>query len=167
MALGAVQLCFGLFPVFGRLAMAAEGGFSPFALAAWRITVGAAVLMALAAAVHRGRVLVGRSDLLRLFGLAVLGISANQGLFLVGLERSTPMNAGLVICLIPIFAYGVAVLLGVERFDARRGAGVLIALAGAVPLFVVRKDQGVQTLWVNVGVHPPQHVHNWPCVCRL
>ncbi|MEM8713169.1 MAG: DMT family transporter, partial [Planctomycetota bacterium] len=69
---------------------------------------------------------------------AVLGIVLNQGLFLVGLQRSTPMNAGLVICLIPVFAYTVAVVGRREAFHPRRALGVVIALLGSVPLFVAR-----------------------------
>lgn len=135
-ALAAVQLCFGLFPVFGRLAMDAEAGFSPFAVATWRIGVGAVCLFAVALVAYGRRAIPARADLLPLAGFAFLGIVLNQGLFLVGLERSTPMNAGLVICLIPVFAYAVAVAARKERFVRTRGIGVVVALAGAVPLFV-------------------------------
>lgn len=137
-ALAAVQLCFGLFPVFGRLAMDAEAGFTPFAVATWRIGVGAVCLFMLALSVYGRRAIPRRADLLPLTGFAFLGIVLNQGLFLVGLERSTPMNAGLVICLIPVFAYAVAVAARKERFVPARGVGVCVALAGAVPLFLQR-----------------------------
>ena len=137
-ALAVVQVCFGLFPVAGRLAMDPETGFEPFAVATWRIAGGAAVLLALAWRLHPGAFVPRRSDWGRLFGLALLGIVLNQGLFLVGLERSTPMNAGLVICLIPVFSYIAAVLLRTERFSGRRAVGVAVAVAGAVPLFLSR-----------------------------
>ena len=137
-ALAAVQVCFGLFPVAGRLAMDAEHGFSPFAVATWRIAVGSLVLFGLAALLHPKKIRPARGDLAKLFGLALLGIVLNQGLFLVGLERSTPMNAGLVICLIPVFSYTVAVLLGRESMNTRRIVGVAVAVAGAVPLFLAR-----------------------------
>lgn len=135
LALAAVQLCFGLFPVFGALAMDAATGFSPFAVATWRIGVGAVVLMAMAVALFGRRALPSRRDLPTLLGFAVLGIVLNQGLFLEGLQRSTPMNAGLVICLIPVFTYAVAVVLGKEALRGLRVLGVAVALGGAVPLF--------------------------------
>lgn len=134
-ALAFVQVCFGLFPVFGSLAMAS---FAPFAVASWRIAVGALVLAVIAAVVHRRDAIPGRGDLAHLAGLGLLGIVMNQGLFLTGLERSTPMNAGLVICLIPVFAYAVAVIAKRERFAPRRGLGVAIAVAGSIPLFLAR-----------------------------
>ncbi len=135
LALTAVQLCFGLFPVFGALAMDRVTGFSPFAVATWRIGVGAVVLMAIAALVYGRRALPSLRDLPTLLGFAVLGIVLNQGLFLEGLQRSTPMNAGLVICLIPVFTYSVAVVLGKEALGGLRVLGVAVALTGAIPLF--------------------------------
>ena len=133
-----MQLCFGLFPVFGRLAMDAEAGFSPFAVATWRIGVGAVCLFLLAFSIYGRRAIPRRADLAPLAGFALLGIVLNQGLFLVGLQRSTPMNAGLVICLIPVFAYAVAVAARKERFVPARGAEGCVALAGAIPLFLQR-----------------------------
>ncbi|QDV08123.1 putative DMT superfamily transporter inner membrane protein [Planctomycetes bacterium Poly30] len=138
MALGAVQLFFGLFPVMGGMAMDPVAGFSPFAVACWRIGVGALVLLPMAYAAFGRRAIPALRDFGPLAGFAFLGIVLNQGLFLVGLQKSTPMNAGLVICLIPVFAYSVAVLGRRETFHPRRALGVLVALGGAIPLFVAR-----------------------------
>lgn len=150
-ALGAVQLCFGLFPVFGGMAMNAESGFAPFAVACWRIAVGSVVLLSLSLALFGRRAIPSRADLLPLAFFALLGIVLNQGLFLVGLQRSTPMNAGLVICLIPVFAYTVAVIGRRETFHRRRALGVLVALAGAVPLFAARgADLGAEHAFGNL-----------------
>ncbi len=135
-ALVGVQVSFGLFPVFGGLAMDPVAGFAPFAVAAWRITIGAVVLFALSLGLFGRRAIPARRDLLPLALFAFLGIVLNQGLFLVGLQKSTPMNAGLVICLIPVFAYSVAVCGRREAFHPRRALGVVVALAGAIPLFV-------------------------------
>ena len=120
------------------MAMDGATGFAPFAVATWRMGAGALVLSALAFAAHGKAAWPRRSDLPALMFFAFLGIVLNQGLFLVGLQRSTPMNAGLVICLIPVFAYTVAVLGRSERFTPRRALGVAIALLGSVPLFLAR-----------------------------
>lgn len=137
-ALAAVQLCFGLFPVFGGLAMDKSVGFTPFAVATWRIGAGAVCLSAMALAFYGRAAFPRRGDWAALAFFAFLGIVLNQGFFLVGLQRSTPMNAGLVICLIPVFAYSVAVLGRKERLVPRRVLGVAIALAGSIPLFFSR-----------------------------
>ncbi|MFT7078229.1 MAG: drug/metabolite transporter (DMT)-like permease [Planctomycetota bacterium] len=120
----------------GGLAMDRTAGFAPFAVASWRIGAGALVLLPLTLLRYRRRAIPARRDFLPLALFAFLGIVLNQGLFLVGLQKSTPMNAGLVICLIPVFAYSVAVIGRRETFHPRRALGVMVALAGAIPLFV-------------------------------
>lgn len=130
-ALVAVQLCFGLFPVFGKFAFE-PGGFSPFAVAFWRMTVGALVLSLIALCVHGKRFWPGARELPGLFVLALIGVVANQGLYLSGLARSSAVEAGLVMCLIPVFTFGVALLARQERFSTTRGLGLVVALGGAL-----------------------------------
>lgn len=132
-----VQVLFGLFPVFGAVAFE-PGGFSPFGVAAWRISVGALVLGGLALVLYRGRAVPRREDLGGFVFAGLFGIVANQGLYLAGLERSTPANAGLLICLVPVFTYLVATALGQERFQKRCVVGMAVAFAGMVPLFTGR-----------------------------
>jgi len=139
-ALTFVQLCFGLFPLFGLWAFAA-GGFEPLAVASWRMAFGALVLGGAAFAVHGRRALPRGRDL-PLFALcALLGVVLNQILFLTGLERSTATNAGLVMCLIPVFTFGIAALARQESFSPLRGLGLAIALAGAGMLFWAQEPE--------------------------
>ncbi len=137
-ALWGVQLCFGLFPVFGSIAMRPGQGFDPFAVAVWRFLAGALCLGLLALALHGRRARIARADVPLFLFCALLGISANQAFFLGGLQRSTPLNAGLLICLIPVFTFVVAVIARQERFDWVRATGVGIALVGSLPLFLGR-----------------------------
>jgi len=134
-ALATVQLTFGLFPVFGKLAMA-PGGFSPAAVGAWRMGFGAAVLGAVAWGLH-GRAFWAalRSDPGRLLVASVLGVSANMLLYLEGLKRSSANEATLVMCLIPVFTFSIAALAGQEMLRPARAGGILVALAGASALF--------------------------------
>ena len=136
-ALVLVQVCFGLFPVFGRWAFA-EGGFTPYAVASWRVCAGALVLSLVAAARLGPRSVPRRPDLPRILACALFGVVLNQGLFLIGLERSTAVNAGLIMCLIPVFTFCLAAGAGQEAFRWVRAAGVAIALVGVMPLFFAR-----------------------------
>jgi drug/metabolite transporter (DMT)-like permease len=129
-----VQLTFGLFPVFGKLAMA-PGGFSPAAVGAWRMGFGAFVLAAVAWSIHGRAFWAVRGDFLRLCVASVLGVSANMLLYLEGLERSSANEATLVMCLIPVFTFSIAALAGQELLRPARGFGILVALAGASALF--------------------------------
>ena len=133
LALIAAQVSFGLFPVFGTLIFR-PGGLTPLGVAVWRLGAGAALLLVLAVAVHGRRAFPARSDLGRFALAAWLGVGLNQAFFLEGLARSTPINATLVMCLIPVFTFGIAAAVRQEPFSGRRLAGVLIALAGLLPL---------------------------------
>ena len=106
-----VQLCFGVFPAVGKIAMQ-PGAFSPKAVLVWRLAVGSAVLMALAVWRHGRAALPPRAELARLFGLSLLGVIINQLLFLEGLQRTTTVNAGLLITVIPVATTAIAVVLG-------------------------------------------------------
>ena len=135
LALVAVQLCFGFFPIFGKLAF---DGFAPRAVAAWRFAVGALVLGGLAWARHGRAMIPRRSDLLRLQVCSLLGVVVNMVVFLEGLERTTAVNAGLLMPVIPVYTLIVAVAVGQERFRWRRGAGILLALSGTLFLLLQR-----------------------------
>jgi drug/metabolite transporter (DMT)-like permease len=133
-----VQVCFGVFPILGKIAMES---FSPQAVLVWRLLAGSCVLSALAIGVHGRAALPGRGDLWRLFGLSLLGVIVNQLLFLEGLSRSTAVNAGLLMTLIPVVTIALAAFLGRERLSARRVAGLLLAVAGVLVLFGTRGAQ--------------------------
>lgn len=134
-ALIAVQLCFGLLPLFGKWAFES---FDPRAVGAWRIGGGAVVLGGLAFWLHGKRALPLRRDLLRLQVCALLGVACNQVLYLEGLERSTSVNAGLMMLLIPVFTYMVAVSVRQEAFSFRRVLGMTVALSGTAQLLLQR-----------------------------
>src|SRR5262245_39697851 len=131
-ALVFVQAFFGLFPVFGMLAMRT---FTPFSIVVWRMAFGAASLAAIALALHGRAAIPRRGDWVRLAACSFLGVTVNMTLYLEGLSRSTAPNAGLMMCLIPVFTFVIAAGVGQERFHASRALGVGIALVGASMLF--------------------------------
>jgi drug/metabolite transporter (DMT)-like permease len=129
-ALLVVQVLFGLFPVASTKVFPY---LTPFGILALRVGGAALCLLALHRLVVRHPVpmrLVG----MRVYGLAMLGVVLNMGLFMVGLQMTTPLNAVLVITTIPVFTYGIAVLLGREPLGPRRVAGIALGLAGVAVL---------------------------------
>jgi len=132
-ALAFVQVAFGLFPVFATFVFQ-PGGISALGVGAWRVVGGSAILGLLAALLYGRRALPARADLPRFVICAWLGVALNQGLFLVGLSHSTPVNAALVMALIPVFTFVIAAGLRQEAFSGLRALGVLIALVGLLPL---------------------------------
>jgi drug/metabolite transporter (DMT)-like permease len=137
-ALVVVQLCFGLFPLFVKRAFDDGQGFTPSAVATWRIAFGALVLLALAGVRHGRAALPARGDWPRLWACALLGVAANQALFLEGVRRSSVVNAGLFVTTIPVLTYAFAVLARQERLALGRALGILLGLAGALLLVLER-----------------------------
>jgi drug/metabolite transporter (DMT)-like permease len=135
LALVGVQLCFGLFPIFGTWAFA---GFTPLAVAAWRMLVAGGVLGAAAFAIHGRGAWPRRGDWPRLFACSMLGVTLNMVLYLEGLERSTALSSGLIMPVIPVFTLLIAVLLRQERFAPVRALGILVALSGSLWLALGR-----------------------------
>ena len=133
LALVAAQVSFGLFPVFGTLIFR-PGGLTPLGVAVWRLVAGAALLLMLAIVFDRRRAIPARRDIGRFVLAGLLGVGLNQAFFLEGLAHSTPINATLVMCLIPVFTFAIAAAVGQESFVAGRLGGVLLALAGLLPL---------------------------------
>ena len=136
LALVLVQIFFGLFPLLAKWALAA---FSPAAIAGWRMVFGGVVFMLLAAGSSGRSALPRLRDLPLLLACALLGVVFNQLLFLEGLSRSSAVNAGLLIPLIPVYTLLIAVIVRQERFIAGRALGIAIAFAGAAQL-LLRKD---------------------------
>ncbi len=133
----AVQFCFGVFPLLGKVAM--TDGFAPTAVLAWRLLAGASVLLLVALRMHGRRAIPAPKDLAAILGLSLLGITLNQWLFLEGLHRSTSVNAGLIMTFIPVATLLVAMLVGQERPTGRHLAGIGLSVAGVIWLFLGRE----------------------------
>jgi len=143
LALVIVQTCFGLSPIFVKRACV-TGAFTPFAVGVWRMFFAAGALLCGAWLCFPRRLRPERADVPRLVACSLLGVVVNMTLYLEGLQRSTAVNAGLVMCLIPVFTFGVAALAGQERFGIVRAAGIAVALAGASLLFWAEQPELVR-----------------------
>ncbi|HJK90895.1 MAG TPA: DMT family transporter [Polyangiaceae bacterium LLY-WYZ-15_(1-7)] len=135
LALVAVQLAFGTLPVVGKLVMEE---LAPFALA-WVRVLGGAVFFGGLWLARRGEARVPFADVLRIAGCGLLGMAANQVLFLGGLERTTAINASVLVTTIPVFAFLVALITRAERLGPRSGLGLALAFAGVLSLVGVEE----------------------------
>lgn len=138
LALITVQVLFGLWPVAGSAVL---GVLSPQALIGFRLFLGAPCLLLVARLSAARGPRVTRADLPTLFGLAILGITANQILFVEGLKRAGPINASVLLLIIPAVTLLVATVLGRERPSRLRLVGVAIAISGALALVGVERFQ--------------------------
>jgi drug/metabolite transporter (DMT)-like permease len=125
-----VQLLFALFPVAAKKAFEDFGAFPVLGL---RLFGAAFFLLLLHLLLVKDAIPI-RTEWRRVLLLSMLGVVLNMGLFLVGLQYTTAVNAVLVITTIPVFTYALAVALGKEQLGPRRALGIGIALAGVLYL---------------------------------
>lgn len=126
----AVQLLFGLFPVAAKKAFEEV---EPLAVLGVRLGGAAVCLLLLHLVLVKDAVPI-RKEWRPVLLLSVLGVVLNMGLFVVGLEFTTAVNAVLVITTIPVFTYALAVATGKETLGPKRALGIAVALAGVVYL---------------------------------
>ena len=129
LALAGAQTGFALFPILGKLAL---GAIPPFLFAAFRVAAAALLLEGL----HRFRdpQPIRRADRPRLLLYALLGVSFNQVLFILGLYYTTAINTTILTATIPVLTLAAAAALGRERVTLRGAVGVVLAGAGALAL---------------------------------
>jgi drug/metabolite transporter (DMT)-like permease len=130
LALVVVQLLFASLAIAGRFVLP---HFPAGALVTVRVLGATLVLLALNVATGGRWVRDGR-DLLQLAILGMLGIAANQTLFLFGLRHTTAINATILVTTVPVFTVLGSVLTGREPPSPLKFAGIALAGMGAVYL---------------------------------
>jgi drug/metabolite transporter (DMT)-like permease len=125
-----VQLLFASLAIAGRFVLP---HFPAGALVCVRV-LGATVVLFLVNAATGGQWVQDRRDLLRLAVLGMLGIAANQTLFLYGLRHTTAINATILVTTVPVFTVLGSVLTGREPPSALKFAGIGLAALGTIYL---------------------------------
>ena len=105
--------------------------FNPLAFNATRLTL-ALVTMLLILKFRGVRLRVERRDVPTLIGLGILSQAAYQIMFSIGLDRTRAGNVGLLMALIPVFAYIAGIALKRERFSQRVLLGIGLSVLGAM-----------------------------------
>lgn len=146
-ALFMVQVMFGTWPIFGKIALRA---LPPTVLVALRVS-GAAIAFIILQRVMISAPAISRRDYARLALYSILGVVLNQFLFVKGLSYTTVINATLLGTTIPIFTLLVCLLLGLDRVSLRRIFGILLAAAGVIYLVdPMRADFSANTTLGNI-----------------
>lgn len=122
----------GLMSPMGKLAM--DSGMTSMSLATMRI-VGAAICFWIVS-LFMPRERVSKRDLLLLFFAGLLGILFNQGLFIIGLSLTTPIEATIITTSLPIITMILAALFLKEPASAMKITGVVIGVTGALILIL-------------------------------
>ncbi|MDR1274261.1 MAG: DMT family transporter [Odoribacteraceae bacterium] len=107
-----------------------SGWISPAGLTFARMAFGAVAFWALSCFVKRER--VNGRDMFTLFICALLGIAVNQTFFIFGLERTSPIDAGLIATLNPMLVMLIAAMILKEPITWKKAGGVLVGACGAL-----------------------------------
>ncbi|HKR22301.1 MAG TPA: DMT family transporter [Pyrinomonadaceae bacterium] len=145
LALLAVQILFGIWPIFGKVVLRSMSSTS---LVALRIT-GAALALALLQRRLAPLFRMPLKDLVLLILCSFLGIVGNQFLFVKGLSLTTVINAEILSTTIPAYALTISILLGYDRWSFKTLGGILIAAAGV--LFLINPARADLTAATTTG----------------
>ncbi|MDQ3474324.1 MAG: DMT family transporter [Acidobacteriota bacterium] len=130
LALIAVQVMFGTWPLVGKVALRS---ISSSGLVGLRVVGAAIVFVVLRGKLRELPKLPGR-DLAMLALCSMLGVVVNQLLFVRGLSLTTVINATLLGTTIPVFTLIVSIAFGYDKISPRRMFGILLAASGVVYL---------------------------------
>ncbi len=130
LALVLVQIFFASLAIIGRFVLPVV---PPAALVTFRI-FGAAAALLLVNLMRGGPWISDRRALMRAAFAGWLGVTANQSLYLFGLQHSTAVNATILVTTAPVLTVLGSLLLGLERPSALKLAGIGLAGLGALYL---------------------------------
>jgi drug/metabolite transporter (DMT)-like permease len=135
--------------------VAFDENISPYAFLTW-LVVGAAAAVT-ATAVVRGRTpTINRSTARYFFGASVLTVVLPRLLMFSAVPKVGVSFVAVSIAFPPLFTYGFALVLGSERFDIVRAAGVALALTGSLLIAALKlADPDTSALWVALALAAP------------
>lgn len=149
-AIFAANILFGLNTPISRSLMPEI--LSPFALTFFRLA-GATVLFWLVSLFLK-KEQVPAKDVLLFFFASIFALTLNQLPFFVGLSLTSPIDASIVVTMLPILTMLLAAVILKEPITVKKAIGVLIGASGALLLIFnaeVSVD-GKSNLWGNVIV---------------
>jgi len=147
LALVAVQILFGSWPIFGKVVLRS---MSPSSLVSCRLT-GAALAFVLLQRKLTPLFRMPTKDFWLLALCSMLGVVGNQFLYVKGLSLTTVINVTLLSTTIPVFALFVSILFGYDQLSFRRLIGIALAAGGVIYLVnPARADLSAQTTAGNL-----------------
>lgn len=129
-ALIAVQIMFGTWPLFGKIALRS---LSSTSLVSLRI-FGAAIVFSLLQRKWNELLQLPKRVVAWLVLSSLLGVVVNQFVYVKGLSLTTAINATLLSTTIPVITLVVSIALGYDRLSIRHVLGIALAAAGVIYL---------------------------------
>lgn len=124
----------------------------PYVLTLFRL--GGGMLLFWLSSLFTKREKVPAKDIALLFLAAILALSTNQLPFLVGLSMTSPIDASIVVTILPILSMIFAAIIIKEPITFKKAFGVLVGASGALLLILGNKNTGAGSgnFWGNIIV---------------
>lgn len=147
-ALSFVSLFYGLNYIIAKEAM--QGEILPFTLTFLRI-FSVFVLLWIIHLLVKTTEKVERKDLFKLMICGFTGCTINQSLFLLGLSKTSPINAAIIVICTPVVVLFFSYLMLNEHITLKKAIGILMGLAGSVILILGGSvnDATAGSIWGN------------------
>lgn len=145
LALVAVQILFGAWPILGKIVLRSMSASS---LVALRLT-GAALAFTLLQRRLKPLFKMPMKDLVLLTICSMMGVVGNQFLYVKGLSLTTVINTTLLSTTIPVFTLVIGILFGYDRWSLRRLGGIILAAVGVI--YLVNPARAELTTQTTVG----------------
>ncbi|WP_147103468.1 DMT family transporter [Tateyamaria sp. syn59] len=133
--------------------IAVSTGYQHFGLLFWQLVIGA-VVMTVIAAMRRVHLPLGRPQIRVYVVIALIGsVLPNSASYQAAVHLPSGIMS-ILLSMIPIWAFPIALSLGLDRFEWRRFGGIFAGLT-AVMLIVLPNASvagGIPILWVFVGL---------------
>lgn len=147
LALIAVQILFGAWPILGKVVLRS---ISVTSLVTCRL-IGAAIAFALLQRQLKPLLKMRRSHFALLVLCAICGVVGNQLLYVKALSLTTVINAALLTTTIPVITLFISILFRYDHWSLKRLTGVVLAGAGVVYLIdPARAQLNAQTTLGNL-----------------
>lgn len=132
-ALSFVSLFYGLNYIIAKEAMQAE--ILPLTLTFLRI-FSVFVLLWIIHLLIKSTEKIERKDLFKLVICGLTGCTINQSFFLLGLAKTSPINAAIIVICTPVVVLLFSYLLLKEKITLKKAAGIFLGLAGSLLLIL-------------------------------
>jgi drug/metabolite transporter (DMT)-like permease len=135
----------------GKIATAT--GHQPFGLIFWQLVVGAVVLGAISAVRGKGLVL-NRAALRFYVVIAFIGTIIPNATFYAAVVHLPAGVMSILISTVPLIAFPMALVLGIDRFSPMRAAGLGLGILG-VALIAAPGGEAISLWWLAVAMIGP------------
>jgi len=148
-ALSFVSLFYGLNYIIAKEAMQAE--ILPFTLTFLRI-FSVFVLLWIIHLLIKNNEKIERKDLFKLMICGLTGCTINQSMFLLGLSKTSPINAAIIVICTPVVVLLFSYFMLKEKITLKKSIGIFLGLTGSVILILggASNQATAGSLWGNL-----------------